>query len=97
MTWYTCTHPASICYPAITLVIYLFNTLYYDAISHIPCISLAVFGFLEGPETQVNEQGDVTLLNVGFIKGALFEDFLQMDTRGELRFTIMVTDGTAGE
>ena len=56
-----------------------------------------MFGFFDGPEIRVIEQGDVTILEVGFIKGAPFEEFLQMDGRGELRFTITVTEGTAGE
>ena len=56
-----------------------------------------MFGFFDGPEMEVEERGDVTILEVGFIKGALFEEFLQMDTRGELRFTIVITEGTARE
>ena len=56
-----------------------------------------MFGFFNGSEFQVEEQGDVTILEVGFIKGANFEEFLQMDGRGELRFTIAVTEGTARE
>ena len=56
-----------------------------------------MFGFFEGPEIQVEERGDVTILQVGFMKGALFEEFLQIDTREELRFMIVVTEGTASE
>ena len=60
-------------------------------------MSLAVFGWLNGSEVSTEERGDVTILQVGFIKGALFEEFLQIDRRRELRFLISVTEGTASE
>ena len=57
-----------------------------------------VFGWLDGPELSTEERGDATILELGFIKGALFEEFLEIDDqRGELRFTITVTAGTASE
>ena len=57
----------------------------------------AVFGWLDGSTITTEERGDVTILEAGFIKGALFEEFLQQDTREELRFIITVTEGTASE
>ena len=60
-------------------------------------MSLAVFGWFDAPEVTIEERGDVTILDVGFIKGALFEEFVQLDRRGELRFRIVVTSGTASE
>ena len=61
------------------------------------CMSLAVFGWLDGSDIFIEERGDVTILEAGFIKGALFEEFLQQDGRGELHFIITVTPGTASE
>ena len=71
----------------------------YIQISLIPCtcMSLTVFGWFNGSEVSTEERGDVTILEVGFIKGALFEEFLQQDRRGELHFVISVTPGTASE
>ena len=60
-------------------------------------MSLTVFGWFNGSVVSTEERGDVTILEVGFIKGALFEEFLQQDRRGELRFIIGVTPGTASE
>ncbi len=65
--------------------------------SHLYVSVMAVFGWFGGPDISVEERGDVTILEVGFIKGALFEEFLQQDTRGELRFIITITEGTASE
>ena len=64
--------------------------------SHLYVSVVAVFGWFDGPDISVEEQGDVTILSAGFIKGALFEEFVQQDTRG-LRFTITVSEGTASE
>ena len=58
---------------------------------------MAVFGWFDGPDISIEECGDITILEAGFIKGALFEEFLQQDTREELRFTTIVTEGTASE
>ncbi len=57
----------------------------------------AVFGWLDGPDISIEERGDVYVLEAGFIKGALFEEFLQQDARRQLRFTVTVTPGTASE
>ena len=58
---------------------------------------MAVFGWLDGSDVSIEERADVTILEAGFIKGALFEEFLQQDARGQLRFTVTVTPGTASE
>ena len=58
-------------------------------------IFLAVFGFFDGPEVPAVESGEFTLLEVGFVKGEPFDQFLLMTTRG-LRFMVIVTAGTAG-
>ncbi len=62
------------------------------------CLSImAVFGWLDGSDVSIEERADVTMLEAGFIKGAPFEEFLQQDARRQLRFTITVTEGTAGK
>ncbi len=65
--------------------------------SHLYVSVMAVFGWLDGSDISVEERGDITILEAGFIKGALFEQFLQQDTRGELRFISTATSGTASE
>jgi len=55
-----------------------------------------VFGWFDGSEVTIQEGGDVVILQMGFIKGALFEEFVAMDPRG-LRFMIEVAAGTASE
>ena len=83
----------SVHHPTITLVCHLILS---------KCnltMSVAVFGWLNGSELSTEERGDVhvTLLAIGFIKGALFEEFLQLDRRQQLRFRINVAAGTASE
>ena len=56
-----------------------------------------MFGWIDAPEVTIEERGDVSILDVGFIKGALFEEVLQLDRRRQLRFRITVTPGTASE
>ncbi len=57
----------------------------------------AVFGWLDGSDISIEEPGDLYVLEAGFIKGALFEEFLQQDARRQLRFTITVREGIASE
>ena len=58
-------------------------------------MSPTVFGWLDGTERSIEEQGDATALEVGFLKGALFQQFTRLDRRMQLRFNIVITPGTA--
>ena len=58
-------------------------------------MSPTVFGWLDGTERSIEEQSDATALEVGFLKGALFQQFTRLDRRMQLRFNIVITPGTA--
>ena len=61
----------------------------------IPTLSAAVLGWFNGTELSVREQTEPITLEIGFIKGARFEQFTQLDRLRQLQFTISITPGTA--
>ena len=49
-----------------------------------------VFGFFSGPEITLPEQGEATILNIGFIKGGNEQQLTGIDRRNIARFGISV-------
>ena len=52
---------------------------------------VTVFGFFSGPEITLPEQGEVTILEIGFIKGGNVQPLTAIDRRNVARFGITVT------
>ena len=56
-----------------------------------------VFGFLSGSEISLPEQGEATILAIGFIKGGNVQSLTGIDRRNTAHFAITLITGSASK